>query len=45
MGYDGFRADCRNPMFYIGAVDVSIYLKRDWKPVDDRVRDLTMILR
>ncbi len=45
MGYDGFRADRRNPMFYVGAVDVSIYLKRDWKPLDDRVRDLTAILR
>lgn len=44
MGYDGFRADRRNPMFYVGAVDVSIYLKRDWKPLDDRVRDLTAIL-
>lgn len=45
MGYDGFRADRRNPMFYVGAVDVSIYLKRDWKPLDDRVRDLTAILQ
>ena len=45
MGYDGFRADRRNPMFYVGAVDVSIYLKRDWKPLDDRVRNLTVILR
>lgn len=45
MGYDGFRADRRNPMFYVGAVDVSIYLKRDWKPLDERVRDLTAILR
>ncbi len=44
MGYDGFRADRRNPMFYVGAVDVSIYLKRDWKPLDERVRDLTAIL-
>ncbi len=45
MQLDGFRADRRNPMFYVGALDVSIYLKRDWKPLDDRVRDLTSILR
>jgi uncharacterized protein (DUF885 family) len=45
MQLDGFRADRRNPMAYVGALDVSIYLKRDWKPLDDRVRDLTAILR
>lgn len=45
MQLDGFRADRRNPMFYVGALDVSIYLKRDWKPLDDRMRDLTSILR
>lgn len=45
MQLDGFRADRRNPMTYVGALDVSIYLKRDWKPLDDRVQNLTAILR
>ncbi len=34
----------RNPMFYANALDVSVYLKRDWKPWADRVRDMTTIL-
>jgi len=32
-------------MFYTRAVDISTYLKRDFKPLGDRVRDMTAILR
>ena len=39
------KAPWRNPMFYAGAVDVSIYLKRDWAPLADRVRSLSAVLR
>ncbi len=39
------RAPYRNPMFYAQALDVSLYLKRDWKPLVDRVRDMTELLR
>lgn len=42
---EGQRGPWRNPMFYAGALDVSIYLKRDFKPLADRVRDITSILR
>lgn len=38
------RDPYRNPMFYANALDVSVYLKRDWKPWTDRVRDMTAIL-
>jgi uncharacterized protein (DUF885 family) len=38
------RAPWANPMFYAGAVDVSLYLKRDWAPLPDRVRSMTAIL-
>ncbi len=34
-----------NPMTYASYLDVSFYLKRDWKPLPDRVRDMTAILR
>lgn len=39
------RGPWRNPMFYAGALDVSLYLKRDFKPLPDRVRDITTILQ
>ncbi len=32
-----------NPMVYAGALDVNIYLKRDFKPLEDRVRDIVTI--
>lgn len=34
----------KNPMFYAGAMDVSVYLKRDFAPLRDRVRMITAIL-
>ncbi len=33
----------KNPMIYAGALDVSIYIKRDFKPLEDRVRDIVTI--
>jgi len=38
------RDPYRNPMYYATALDVSVYLKRDWKPWVERVRDLSAIL-
>jgi uncharacterized protein (DUF885 family) len=34
----------RNPMTYANALDVSLYLKRDWKPLAERFRDINRIL-
>ncbi|MBA3650624.1 MAG: DUF885 domain-containing protein [Chthoniobacterales bacterium] len=33
----------KNPMTYAGALDVNIYIKRDFKPLEDRVRDIVTI--
>lgn len=33
----------RNPMVYARAIDVNIYIKRDFKPLGDRVRDIITI--
>ncbi|MEO8440831.1 MAG: DUF885 domain-containing protein [Spartobacteria bacterium] len=33
----------RNPMTYAGAIDVNIYIKRDFKPLEDRLRDIITI--
>jgi uncharacterized protein (DUF885 family) len=33
----------RNPMVYARAIDVNIYIKRDFKPLNDRVRDIVTI--
>jgi uncharacterized protein (DUF885 family) len=33
----------RNPMVYARAIDVNIYIKRDFKPLADRVRDIVTI--
>ncbi|MBL9176245.1 MAG: DUF885 domain-containing protein [Verrucomicrobiales bacterium] len=35
----------RSPLAYADQPDVSVYLKRDWKPLAERVRDITRILR
>jgi len=40
-----FRWHERSPLAYADQPDVSIYLKRDWKPLADRVRDITALLR
>ncbi len=33
----------KNPMTYARAVDVNIYIKRDFKPLEDRLRDIITI--
>ncbi|MBA3831547.1 MAG: DUF885 domain-containing protein [Chthoniobacterales bacterium] len=33
----------KNPMIYARAIDVNIYIKRDFKPLPDRVRDIVTI--
>ncbi len=33
----------KNPMTYARAIDVNIYIKRDFKPLDDRVHDIVTI--
>ncbi len=33
----------KNPMTYARALDVNIYVKRDFKPLEDRVRDIVTI--
>ncbi|MGI8956826.1 MAG: DUF885 domain-containing protein [Chthoniobacterales bacterium] len=33
----------KNPMTYAGALNVNIYIKRDFKPLDDRLRDIVTI--
>ena len=38
------REPQRNPMFYAGALDISVYLKRNFKPLPSRVSDITAIL-
>jgi uncharacterized protein (DUF885 family) len=39
------RKPWRSPMYYARAIEVSTYLKRDFKPLDQRVKDMTAILR
>jgi len=33
----------KNPMTYARAIDVNVYIKRDFKPLDDRVHDIVTI--
>jgi uncharacterized protein (DUF885 family) len=33
----------KNPMTYAGAVDVSIYIKRDFAPIEDRIKSIIAI--
>ena len=33
----------KNPMTYARALDVNIYMKRDFKPLEDRIRDIVTI--
>ncbi|HAB16558.1 MAG TPA: DUF885 domain-containing protein [Verrucomicrobiota bacterium] len=42
---DRLRYLQRSPLAYADQPDVSIYLKRDWKPLNERVRDMTALLR
>ena len=43
-GFEEMQNFTRNPMTYSGVVDVSIYIKRDFGPLGDRVRSVIAIL-
>ncbi|MBC8043714.1 MAG: DUF885 domain-containing protein [Rhizobacter sp.] len=42
--FEDFQAYRKNPMGYAGALDVNIYIKRDFAPLETRVRYITSIL-
>jgi uncharacterized protein (DUF885 family) len=42
--FQDLEAYTRNPMTYAGALDVSPYIKRNFAPLEDRVRAMTAIL-
>jgi uncharacterized protein (DUF885 family) len=42
--FEQMQSYTRNPMTYAGAVDVLIYIKRDFAPLEDRVRSTIAIL-
>lgn len=43
-GFEEMKIYSQNPMTYAGALDVNIYIKRNFAPLADRVRSLTQIL-
>jgi uncharacterized protein (DUF885 family) len=43
-GFEEMRAFAQNPMTYAGAYDVSIYVKRDFAPLEARARSVVAIL-
>jgi uncharacterized protein (DUF885 family) len=43
-GFEQMQSYSQNPMTYAGALDVNIYIKRDFAPLEDRVRSITAIL-
>lgn len=43
--FDAMHSYTRNPMTYAGALDVNIYIKRDFAPLEQRVGSLVAILR
>lgn len=43
--FEEMRTYTGNPMIYAGALDVNIYLKRDFAPLEQRVRSVIAILR
>jgi hypothetical protein len=42
--FDDLESFSRNPMTYAGAIDVNIYVKRDFAPIEERVRYIIAIL-
>jgi uncharacterized protein (DUF885 family) len=44
-GFEQMRIYSDNPMTYAGALDVSVYIKRDFAPLEDRVRSVIAILK
>src|ERR1039458_8363812 len=43
-GFEQMRIYSDNPMTYAGALDVNIYIKRNFAPLDERVRSVVAIL-
>jgi uncharacterized protein (DUF885 family) len=43
-GFEQIQSYSRNPMTYSSALDVNIYIKRDFAPLEDRVRSIIAIL-
>jgi uncharacterized protein (DUF885 family) len=43
-GFEQMRSYTDNPMTYAGALDVSIYIKRNFAPLEERVRSVVAIL-
>ena len=42
--FDAMRSFSRNPMTYAGAMDVNLYVKRDFAPLEERVRYIIAVL-
>jgi len=43
LSFEDMGAYNRNPMTYAGAVDVSIYIKRNFAPIEDRIKSIIAI--
>jgi uncharacterized protein (DUF885 family) len=43
-GFDQMQVYSQNPMTYAGVLDVNIYIKRDFAPLEQRVRSITDVL-
>ena len=43
--FESLRSYTYNPMTYAGALDVNIYIKRNFAPLPDRVRSILAVLR
>ena len=43
-GFEQMRIYSQNPMTYAGVLDVNIYIKRDFAPMENRLRSITAIL-
>ena len=43
-GFEAMESYTQNPMTYAGALDVNIYIKRNFAPLEDRVRSAVAIL-
>jgi uncharacterized protein (DUF885 family) len=42
--FKGLRVYTRNPMTYAGALDVNIYIKRDFAPLPERIKSIISLL-
>ena len=43
-GFEQMQSYSQNPMTYAGALDVNIYIKRDFAPLEERLRSIIAIL-